>query len=415
MLANSASSRVVTAGSISSGIRATPVSHWLALFIMLVFVAKIGDVIEGLGGFGIGKVLIALAIVALIVEKGGWREGLWRHPIVRPFAAVAALVVLSVPFSIWPGQSVNYILQVFLKDLIFVLLLLVTIQSSRDLRRTIWMLVAAALILDYVMLRHGVTGVAAFHLGRNEIAMATVMAVAMLLPLPARRVARIVKWAALGVMAVAIIDSESRGSYVGLAAVVVINIYLQLGRKVAATAIVALVLGYVAYTQLPASVTGRVETIINYEQDYNFTAQEGRLEIWKRGLRMVKENPLTGVGIGNFTTADGLMRESPGRWMNAHNSPLQVAAEIGLLGLAFYIVLLVRMFRTTNALRTAPPDDGMARIGDALLLALVGYAVTGFFLHAGFATIFYILIVLTIAADRIAARARSGAEHELSH
>jgi O-antigen ligase len=176
-----------------------------------------------------------------------------------------------------------------------------------------------------------------------------------------------------------------------------------------------MVLGYVAYTQLPASVAGRVETIINYEQDYNFTAQDGRVEIWKRGLRMIKEDPFTGVGIGNFTTADGLMRTLPGRWMNAHNSPLQVAAEIGLLGFVFYIVLLVRMFRTSNQLRKAPPDKDMALIGNALVLTFIGYAVTGFFLHAGFATIFYILIVLTIAADRIAARMKARSGHELSH
>jgi O-antigen ligase len=416
MLANSASTRVSEPAAISwNDTKATPIAHRLVLLIMLVFVAKIADVIEGLGGFQIGKVFIALAILALIVEKGGWREGLWQHPIVRPFLVITVLVLASVPFSIWPGQSVNYLLQVFAKDLIFALLLLVTIQSFRDLKRTMWMFVVAALILDYVLLRHGLAGVSAFQLGRNEIAMVTVLAVAMLLPLPAAGVMKVVKWGALVFMVAAILNSESRGSYLGIAVVGVAHIYLRVGGKLAATAVVVLVLGYVAYTQLPASVTGRVETIVNYEQDYNFTAQEGRVEIWKRGLRMIKANPLTGVGIGNFTTADGLMRTVPGRWMNAHNSPLQVAAEIGLLGLIFYLVLLVRMFRASSALRKAPPDKDMALMGDALVLTFIGYAVTGFFLHAGFATIFYILIVLTIAADRIAARMKARGEHELSH
>lgn len=416
MLANSAGTR--TADSVAARLhdtKETPLAHRLVLLIMLVYVAKIADVIEGLGGFEIGKVLIAMAILALIVEKGGWREGLWQHPIVRPFLAISVLVLFSVPFSIWPGQSVNYLLQVFVKDIIFGLLLLVTIQSFRDLKRTMWMFVVAALILDYVLLRHGIVGASTFQLGRNEIAMVTVMAVAMLLPLPAKGAMKIAKWAALAVMAVAIANSESRGSYLGLAVVLVAYIYLRVGGKLAATAMVVMVVGYVAYTQLPASVTGRVETIINYEQDYNFTAQEGRIEIWKRGMRMVKEHPLTGVGIGNFTTADGLMRTVPGRWMNAHNSPLQVAAEIGLLGLVLYIVMLVRMFRASNELRRAPPDKNMAAIGDALVLTFIGYAVTGFFLHAGFATIFYILIVLTIAADRIAARMKARSQHELSH
>lgn len=420
MLANNASTSV--ADSVSERLhetKTTPMAHWLMLLIMLVFVAKIGDVIEGLGGFEIGKVLIATAILALIVEKGGWRDGLWQHPVVRPFLAIIVLALFSVPFSIWPGQSVNYLLQVFFKEVIFAFLLLLTIHSFKDIKRTMWTFVIAALILDYVMLRHGVIGVSTFHLGRNEIAMVTVLAVAMLLPLSASGPMRIAKWVALAVMAFAVISSESRGSYVGLAVVLVAYIYLRVGGKLAATAVAALALGYVAYTQLPASVTGRVDTIINYEQDYNFTAQDGRVEIWKRGLRMVKENPITGVGIGNFTTADGLMRTSPGRWMNAHNSPLQVAAEIGVLGFVFYIVLLMRMFRASNGLRMAVPDQDlnkdMAPIGDALFLAFIAYAVTGFFLHAAFATIFYVLIVLTISADRIAARMKARSEHELSH
>jgi O-antigen ligase len=70
----------------------------------------------------------------------------------------------------------------------------------------------------------------------------------------------------------------------------------------------------------------------------------GRLPIWEAGLRMIGRSPLTGVGLGNFQRV--MARDEPGASpllpegaSHAHNLFLQVAADLGLVGLAAFLAL----------------------------------------------------------------------------
>lgn len=78
-----------------------------------------------------------------------------------------------------------------------------------------------------------------------------------------------------------------------------------------------------------------------------------RLKIWEQTLRMIKDHPITGVGIGNFEYSTQRYRFPIDREMgrygrvyrDAHNSYLQVAAEIGLPGAAFLLAFFLVLFR----------------------------------------------------------------------
>ncbi|MFU8771237.1 MAG: O-antigen ligase family protein [Anaerolineales bacterium] len=70
---------------------------------------------------------------------------------------------------------------------------------------------------------------------------------------------------------------------------------------------------------------------------------ENRLEIWSRALYMVQDFPFTGVGMGSFTQAADLLYPffyiAPGRVHHAHNLFLQVAVDLGLLGLLAWLAI----------------------------------------------------------------------------
>lgn len=383
---------------------ATPVAHRLTLMCFLVYIGKIGDIVPFLGAIHIGKILIGAALAALIVEGGGWWTGLFQNRIVKAFLWIVALVLITAPFGIWRGNSLDYLVGTYLKDVVLVFLLLATIQTKEDVRRALWMYVISVMLLAYALLIYGIDGISQFSLGRNEVAMVCVLALALLLPLDAAGLTRVVKWAGVAVLIATVLLSQSRGSYLGLLVVVPLYIYLKVGKRMAVTAVVFGLVAYAVYVNLPADVTGRAVTIVNYEEDYNFTAPEGRIQVWKNGLQMIRSDPLTGVGIWNFTVAEGLMhRDRGGRWMNAHNALLQVAAELGLLGAAAFIVLLARVYRATRHLMNSR-NRATAQLGFALLLAVIGYFITGFFLSAGYAIIFYVIVAITVAAYRVAVR-----------
>lgn len=373
---------------------------WLAMF---VYLGKVADIFPALAPLHIGKVLVALAVIAVLIEGGaGWRA-LNRDPIWRPFLGILALIVLTLPVGVWPGNSFNFVVQTFSKELMFIFLVVGTTRSPGDVRRLVWAFAFNAALLDFALYKYGVLDVEKISLGRNEIAMISAMAIGLLAPLHTRGFAKLIKLALIGLMVATILFSNSRGGYLGLAAVGVAYLYLRVGGKIAVSAFMVLLLGALIYIQLPSYVKGRVDSIINYEQDYNLTAQDGRIQIWQRGLTMIANDPLTGVGFRNFPIAEGLMHQNvQGQpWMNAHNSPLQVAAEIGVIGLIFYITLLVRMYRASKRLRFHAAVVEHRHLGTGLTLAFVGYVVCGFFLSQGFTPVFYILMALILAAARV--------------
>lgn len=395
----------------ATAVATSPWAHRFTLLATFVYVAKIADIFPALGGLALGKILIGLAVVALLLEGGGWREGLLRDPLLRPYMGILALILLTLPFGVWPGGSFNYVFTILIKDVVLVLLLILTTRTQADLRRVVLIFVANALILDFALFQYGASGIAALSVGRNEVAMISVIALGLLLPLRTRGLGRLLKAVAVLILTAGVMLSNSRGGLLGLAFVAAMYLYFTLGKKVGLTAMALVALSYVVYLQLPTDVRTNVESIINYEQDYNVTAPEGRMEIWKRGLRIVAENPLLGVGIDNFAVAEGHMDTETRRpWMTAHNSPLQVAAEIGILGLIVYFVLISRMFGATQYLRRQWHDSELGQIATALFIGLTGYMVTGFFLSQGFSIPLYILMAATVSAVRIAVQAqRQGA------
>ncbi len=94
----------------------------------------------------------------------------------------------------------------------------------------------------------------------------------------------------------------------------------------------------------PAEATERVTKI---------DGGTGRTDVWTVGWRMVEDHPVRGIGNGNFANTSVHYLLQPGSIVRddfivdtpkvAHNSYLEVLAELGVVGLVlFAIVLRVR-------------------------------------------------------------------------
>jgi O-antigen ligase len=79
------------------------------------------------------------------------------------------------------------------------------------------------------------------------------------------------------------------------------------------------------------------------------------------GVAIAAEHPVAGVGVGGFKEAyaERLGRSTPVKGAASHNTPITVAAEAGVIGLALFAwLVVVALFL---GLKGALTDDGLAR------------------------------------------------------
>jgi putative inorganic carbon (hco3(-)) transporter len=105
----------------------------------------------------------------------------------------------------------------------------------------------------------------------------------------------------------------------------------------------------------------------------------GRFELWQRSTAMLLDMPATGVGLNNFPAVVmdyypgfvSLEHYEPEKLVaHAHNLYLQVAVDLGLLGLAAFLALVLLAVRSGLAARRA----GLAKpLAAGLLLGLLAH------------------------------------------
>jgi len=102
----------------------------------------------------------------------------------------------------------------------------------------------------------------------------------------------------------------------------------------------------------------------------------GRIGAWRDTLRIVRDSPYTGTGLNTFGTAMVLYQTGTGlgRFQEAHNDYLQIAAEGGLLiGIPVLFTLGVFVWNIRRRFHQAPKGGSTywIRIGAVIGLILI--------------------------------------------
>jgi O-antigen ligase len=247
----------------------------------------------------------------------------------------------------------------------------------------------------------------------NELASILVAGLALSLGLAtALKRLPLARLAAIGtavVCAAAIFLTGSRGGLVGLA--VALAAFLVVGAQwrgrflVVALIVAGAAVGYYKYVASP-DVRAHVAGVGN---------GAGRLDVWTVGWRMVEHNPVQGVGAGNFPVSSvhyllqpGAIQESRlfiGTPKVAHNSYLEIWAELGLVGMLLFLLMLAFCLHSTlRAVRAfaRQRDTQMEVIARALFVAIAGVLATDFFGSREYARELWLLLGLAPALLAIA-------------
>jgi O-antigen ligase len=212
--------------------------------------------------------------------------------------------------------------------------------------------------------------------------------------------------------------------------------------------VAAALAGICALPLVPSTYWHRIASITDESKDDFGSAQERRTLI-KESIQAFSENPLIGVGAGNFKAWNPQGRTAA--WHESHNVVLQVAAELGIVGLSVFFFIVVRAFqsvfqtrrlvrrarRAASARRAGRPADPAApditsdeadlldAHSAAMLASLCGWIVCALFASVAYTwTLYYLLALAATPRDilrdrqprRSRARARAHAQAvEVAH
>jgi putative inorganic carbon (hco3(-)) transporter len=209
----------------------------------------------------------------------------------------------------------------------------------------------------------------------------------------------------IGLISAATVLSLSRGTIVGLAAGMAWMVFVDRRhvRLVLGGGVLALLVALLVIRSDPS----RFETALLYKEkvaDYNVTT---RYDAWSAAAELAVENPLLGVGPGNFRFYYNELTDRPAGTHNlyvAHNAYLDVAAELGIVGMVLFLLYLgMTMSRLTVAARRGFGPPGYAR---ALRVSLVIALVSAVFVSEQYYPPFWLLGGLATAIWAEGGRAR---------
>jgi O-antigen ligase len=244
--------------------------------------------------------------------------------------------------------------------------------------------------------------------------MAVTLPLATAMAISSRRVARWVAWGAVFLGILVIVWTRSRGGFVSLLAVAAL-ITWRLPTRTWAPKLALAVAGFVAVIAFaPASYWERMGTIWGEAprnaNDYDAGGlTEARWNVWMTGLGIMFQNPLLGVGAGAYEIAEGLSHGGVGRWEAAHNSFIQIGAELGLVGLGLFLYLIWRGVRNCQVVRRMGRGDReWARyhwLAFGLEVSLYAFVIAGAALSQAYSVLIYAVIALTVVLRALATQA----------
>jgi len=207
---------------------------------------------------------------------------------------------------------------------------------------------------------------------------------------------RLLCLASVGLAAVAIVFSHSRGGFVGLT--VAMGVWaLREKRRMQAFVVGALFfLALVIFA--PKSFWQRNETVASYQQD---VSAMGRVYAWNVASKISLDRPLLGVGVGGFRYAWPLYAPPESHEaLVAHNVFLDVIGELGFVGL---LAFLIFVGGSVGGAFEAATSLELRWIAGAVAASVTGYLICDLFSGYILSAHLYVLFGLAASARRIAA------------
>lgn len=375
----------------------------LAIYIILIFIRPM-DWWEPLIGLELVTAAAAITFTVGLPKILAWAPQAWRTiPQMRWGLALLASAVLSWLPTFWFGGMQNAFEQ-FGRLIFFFSLILILVNTKQDYKILIWTFLGCAIWMavhailqqrrgfgfggqtPLWRLRNVETGEFVWQSKAfgtfedpNDLCAILVIAIPMLYALyKASRhpVSKVISLAGVPICGYGAWCTNSRGGIVAIFGML-------------ATYAIARTKGIRRYLMASASIL-LVTTVAPSRFGKGMVVRD-RAVLWGDGISMFKDNPFFGVAYMEYPTHQG---ES----MMAHNTYVQILAELGLIGyLPFFLIIYLTIVQLRRAIALKahfPSADQFIMAG--IFSSLAGYLTAMYFISRQYHHVLYVVLALSI-------------------
>jgi O-antigen ligase len=409
-------SPLIAIGLVLAAAAAAAMVRDLALGVLVFTFGSFAEAVQAGGtataSKGLGGLLVLAWIAALVRSSAEERRALIRDN--RTMVALGAgLLAWSLVSAVWAQSRSTALLGTsrYAQDLVLLPIVYTGIRHFGDARRVAASFVLGALFFTAFGAAFGST-IDGSRLGGalgdpNDTAAALAAAAVLAVALGAgerRSTARRLCWLGAGMLALlGLVATASRGGLVALAV----------------TAVAAIVVGGRWRRQAILAASGGVMLVVVWfaflapasSRSHISSTQTPRTTIWTVAGRAIEANPIVGLGNNNFTSAAKNYLVAPGATTRAdqiittpepaHNTYLEIWADLGIVGLGLFIGIVLVALR--SALAAAAVLGQAGRHGDellakALVVAIVAMLAAYIFISYQYSKQLWLLLAFALAA-----------------
>ncbi|PYT95209.1 MAG: hypothetical protein DMG36_02805 [Acidobacteria bacterium] len=403
------------------------ISFVLVLFFTVAIYARPEDIVPAIAQF---HLTFALGLCAGLAYLGSFLVGnapFVRSQELRIVLLLTGCFIAGVPFAYWRGGSFEVLTQVWLKTLIVFFLLTQTLVTLDRIRKVLWAIILSELfVCAYSVLQSSqviwvgqrLLGVNLGILGWNFLGLAAALTIpyiaAIYIAQPGFLKTSLLISAVLFLMWMLVLTASRSGTLnvlfsIALTCLVVLRGTSRgklMGLGMVLTALVAVSLAPGVFWERIATVWSSSESSQNMVAASAVGSEEDRLNVLERSIHYTLENPLLGLGLGNFQAANGTELGRPDAWLGAHNTFTQISSEAGIPALVLFVSLLWTAIRSMRALGKAtlngPESLDLKLMARATLVSLLSFVFGAFFAHMGYEYYLYYPVAIAVSVQHIA-------------
>jgi O-antigen ligase len=364
------------------------------------------------GGAATVTRLVGMAVFGIWVlnKLAGRRAFESIYPARRALLSVALFVVWAIISGLWAIDRVAWFgtVQSYINLLMATILVSDLVQNKQEIQKCLVWICLSALIIVIVplfqtilsgtlipdlYLRHFRFGIA--NVNQYGAFLTALVPICLMQAKLGNRISQY-SWMLAGVvLTVGVVFSVSRASLIGLTAAIAVHFALSRGSIRGAGYMLIVGLGVTFMIQHPL-LTDRFAAIVEgYRENV-------RSAIWHQAQMVFAQNPLLGIGAGNFSQAVTTSWMGNTRAISAHNLVVSLAVELGLVGTLLFGVVVWQCIR---ALRKVIGDRGVEpyalELARSLLSSLAGLFVYGMMHDIDSLKILWLVLILSFTLANV--------------